>query len=114
MTWFLFARYGTPTLLAFISRQKMPAEMAAVVSPAQTEARWDKTLQKLKAEQGWFQERAQALLEAAALPAFQIIAAAINFCAALFLSSPLFSLPFKSMGDIAETRALLQQIASQA
>jgi len=112
MTWFLFARFGTPTLLAFISRQKMADEMAAVVSPAQTEARWDQALQKLKSEQGWFQERAQILFTAAVLPAFQLIAAAINFCVALFLSAPLFSLPFKSMDDIAETKALLAQMAS--
>jgi len=111
MTWFLFARYGTPTLLAFISRQRVEeSAQPGATKAAPMENRWEKALQRLKQEQGWFQEKAQTLLEAAILPAFQIIAAGINFCMLLFLSRPLFNLPFKNLAEVGETKALLQQV----
>ena len=37
----------------------------------------------------------------------KVIAAAINFCTVLFVSRPLFSLPFKSLAEVKETRSLL-------
>jgi len=110
MTWFLFARYGTPTLLAFIARQRLAEEVIGPTASLPVESRWEKALQKLKEEHLWFQERAQGLLEAAILPAFQVFAAAINFCVLLFLSKPLFNLPFKNLGEVGETKALLHQI----
>lgn len=109
MTWFLFARYGTPTLLAFISRERLPEEIRKEVAARPPEKRWDTAIIRLKQEQDWFRDRAQSLLEAAILPVFQVIAAGINFCMLLFLSQPLFSLPFKNLAEVGETKQLLQQ-----
>lgn len=110
MTWFLFARYGTPTLLAFIERKRMAEEVVGPQAHVPVESRWEKALHKLKEEHHWFQERAQSLLEAAVLPAFQVFAAAINFCVLLFISKHLFNLPFKNLAEVGETKTLLQQI----
>jgi len=113
MVWFLFARYGTPTLLAIIARQRLVVEAADQVSPAAAEERWGMVVDKLKRDQDWFQQRAQALLEAAILPSFQMIAAGLNFPIALFMGEPLFSLPFKSLADVEETKALLQRLSAK-
>ncbi|MBI4376442.1 MAG: hypothetical protein HY549_08330 [Elusimicrobia bacterium] len=116
MTWFLFGRYGTPTLLALISRQRLPeeAKAAATASASQAEHRWDRVFSKIKGEQNWFHERGQALLEAAVLPSFQVIAAGLNFCVVLLVSQPIFSLPFKNLAEVQETKNLVQSIASLA
>jgi hypothetical protein len=113
MVWFLFARYGTPTLLALISRQRLPEEAAeaATASVSASEERWEIMIGKLKAEQTWFQDKAHALVEAAVLPIFQVFAAGLNFAFVLFLSRPLFSLPFKTLTEVGETKTLLRSVA---
>ena len=109
MVWFLFARFGTPTLLALISRQRLPEEQRS--EPAhRPEQRLDEIFRKIKAEQKWFQDQAQALLEAAVLPMFQLIATTLNFAFVLFLSQPLFSVPFKTLNELGETRSLLHTL----
>ncbi|MBI3551429.1 MAG: hypothetical protein HY077_02825 [Elusimicrobia bacterium] len=113
MVWFLFARFGTPTLIAIIARQRLPEEAVAENPVVASEQRWDMVVAKLKAEQDWFSQKSQALLEAAILPSFQLLAAAINFSITLFSGEPLFSLPFKSLSDVQETKALLQQLAGR-
>lgn len=110
MVWFLFARYGTPTLLALIARQRLPEEQQDKDATMRGEERWERVVSKLKKEQNWFQERAYALLEAVTLPAFQVMAATLNFCVVLFTNKPMFNLPFKSLADVGETRVLLEQL----
>lgn len=114
MVWFLFARFGTPMLLALISRQRLPEEAAEVRAEAaeRSEERWEKVIGKIKREQEWFQAQGQALLEALILPPFQLVAASLNFFTALFLSQPIFSLPFKSLAEVGETKALLRSVFS--
>ena len=111
--WFLFARYGTPTMVAIIARQRLPEEQQAMSTTERSEERWDKVVVKLKSEQNWFTQRAQMLIEAATLPIFQIIAAGINFMVVLFTNKPLFNLPFKTLAEVGETKALLQSLSSQ-
>lgn len=111
--WFLFARYGTPTMLAIIARQRLPEEHQEKTVTERSEARWDKVVDKLKNEQGWFTARAQMLIEAATLPIFQVIAAGINFMVVLFTNKPLFNLPFKNLAEVGETKALLQSLSAQ-
>jgi hypothetical protein len=110
MVWFLFGRFGTPTLLAFISRQRLSEEVNSRASVGEAEERWTALSQKIKREQEWFVERANELLEAAVLPVFQVIAAALNFCTVLILSKPLFNLPFRNLAEIKETKTLLQTV----
>ncbi|HAM35372.1 MAG TPA: hypothetical protein DEB40_10170 [Elusimicrobia bacterium] len=113
MVWFLFGRFGTPTLLAMISRQRLPDEVASESAAVQniSDQHWERVLQRLKRDQEWFYQRAQALLEAAILPAFQVVAAGINFCVVLLLSRPAFNLPFKNLAEVGETKAILQSLA---
>jgi len=112
VVWFLFARFGTPTLLALISRQRLTEEVRTKESADEADQRWGALTQKIKTEQQWFVEQANRLLEAAVLPVFQVIAAGLNFCTALFMARTLFSLPFKSLAEVKETRSLLQSLSA--
>jgi hypothetical protein len=100
MSWFLFGRFGTPALLAILSRQTIAHEGArAVVSPVQPEM-WRAPVNALKAETEWFHAEAKRMFELLTLPVLQLLAAAINFAVVGVQSRPMFSLPFKSLDDI--------------
>jgi hypothetical protein len=109
MTWFLFARYGTPPLLSFISRQPMAATEGPPVVPEQMPVAgwWRAPLADFKSEIGWLHERSDELVEYLALPALHLLAAAINFGMVVMTDRPLFSLPFKGLKDVLETREAL-------
>lgn len=108
MTWFLFGQFGTPPLLAFISRQPMVEEgQAAPVVPEEPVAWWKGPIQDFKAEIGWLHERGNEFLEYLALPALQVLAAGLNFSLTLVASRPIFSLPFKSLREVMDTREIL-------
>jgi hypothetical protein len=109
MTWFLFGQFGTPPLLAFISRQPMEhAEGAeAVPLPAETAVWWQAPIEDFKREIGWLHEKSNELLEYLSLPALQVLAAVLNFAMILVASHPVFSLPFKSLKEILEPQAIL-------
>lgn len=108
MVWFLFGRFGTPTLLAVISRQRLSSEDVDDKPSTVAEVRWSVVVDKIKSEQDWFHKKGEDLMAAAVLPVFQIVAAALNFCFVLFLSRPLFSLPFHSLDEIKDTKLLLK------
>ncbi|HWL38770.1 MAG TPA: hypothetical protein VNO75_00915 [Gemmatimonadaceae bacterium] len=101
MSWFLFGRYGTPALLAILSRQTISHEDAPriVASPVQPDL-WRAPVNALKAETAWFHEEAKRMFELLSLPVLQLLAAAINFAVVTVQSRPMFSLPFKSLEDI--------------
>ncbi len=101
MTWFLFGRYGTPALLAILSRQTISQEDGPriVASPVQPEL-WRAPVNALKAETAWFHEEAKRMFELLSLPVLQMLAAAINFAVVAVQSRPMFSLPFRSLEDI--------------
>jgi hypothetical protein len=101
MSWFLFGRFGTPALLAILSRQTIPQEEGARItaSPVQPEL-WRAPVNALKAETAWFHEEAKRMFELLSLPVLQLLAAAINFAVVAVQSRPMFSLPFKSLEDI--------------
>ncbi len=110
MTWFLFGQYGTPPLLAFISRrpmveQNLGGEIAPVV--AEVPVWWRAPLDDFKREVGWLHEKAQELMEYLMLPILHVAAALLNFAMILVTAKPVFSIPFKSLKDIVETRELL-------
>ena len=116
MTWFLFGRYGTPPLLAFISRQPMETQDArGVVMPqaAAPAAWWRAPLEDFKREIGWLHERGDQLLEYLALPVLHLIAAALNFGMVLLTGRPLFSLPFRGLKEALETREVLAGLQLQ-
>jgi len=101
MSWFLFGRFGTPALLAILSRQTISHESGAriVASPVEPEL-WRAPVNALKAETAWFHEEAKRMFELLSLPVLQLLAAAINFAVVAVQSRPMFSLPFRSLEDI--------------
>lgn len=100
MSWFLFGRFGTPALLAILSRETISQDGARpVASPVQPEM-WRAPVNALKAESAWFHEEAKRMFELLSLPVLQLLAAAINFAVVAVQSRPMFSLPFKSLEDI--------------
>jgi len=115
MTWFLFARYGTPTLLAMISGLGMPepketpAVPAAATPDPSVVSSWIKEMiGQLKADIGWFHSTGMQFLEAYVLPPLQVVAATINFFMLLFASRHLFQLPLTTLHAFMETGELLK------
>jgi hypothetical protein len=101
MTWFLFGRYGTPAVLAVLSRETLTyAEDAEPSRPPQQIAPFREAVAALKAEIEWFRAEARTLFELITLPVFQLLAAAINFLVVLVRGEPVFSLPFRSLDDV--------------
>ncbi|MGH7277601.1 MAG: hypothetical protein ACREJG_02845 [Candidatus Rokuibacteriota bacterium] len=117
MTWFLFGQFGTPPLLAFISRQPMAeAEDHHVATTVATSpgAWWRAPLEDFKREIGWLHERSDELVEYLALPVLHLLAAGLNFGMVLFTGRPVFSLPFKGVKEVMDTRDLLASMQLQA
>jgi len=101
MSWFLFGRFGTPALLAVLSRQAVSMEGAKrPIERAVEPGLWREPVNALKAETAWFHEEAKRMFELLSLPVLQLLAAAINFAVVTIKSRPMFSLPFKSLEDI--------------
>ncbi len=109
MTWFLFARYGTPPLLAFIARQPIAGSEAAgpVAAVAGPGAWWRAPLEEFKREITWLHDKSDEVLEYFALPVLHLLAAALNFATILIVARPVFSLPFRALKEVTETRDLL-------
>src|SRR5436309_2089899 len=107
MTWFLFGQYGTPPLLAVISRQPMETPEGRPVKVASEPAWWREPLADFKKEIGWLHEKSEELLEYLGLPVLHLFAAALNFGMVLATARPVFNLPFKSLKEMMEAREAL-------
>jgi hypothetical protein len=111
MTWFLFGQYGTPPLLAIISRRPMSADVLAggIASPSQSVVApwWRTPIEELKKELAFLHQRATEVLEYLTLPVIHVIAAALNFAMILVASRPVFSIPFQSLHEVFATRQLM-------
>lgn len=108
MTWFLFGQYGTPIVLAFISRQPMEAGGKGLSEVPGIVVRWWRApLDDFKTEIEWLHEKATELVEYLTLPVLHVVGAALNFAMILLMSKPVFNLPFKSLKEALELRALL-------
>ena len=111
MTWFLFGQYGTPPLLALISRR--PVEQPAggtreyVPEAADLSRWWQRPIQDFKNEIDWLHRKFNELLEFLTLPILQVLAAILNFCMILLTARPVFNLPFKALKDVMDTREIL-------
>lgn len=116
MTWFLFGQYGTPPLLAFISRRPMHQLVAAEgvnQLPVEPPVWWHAPLEDFKREIGWLHDKASELMEYLMLPVLHVAAALLNFSMILVTGRPVFSIPFKSLKDVIETRELLPTVRWQ-
>ncbi|HKI94632.1 MAG TPA: hypothetical protein VJ992_05020 [Gemmatimonadales bacterium] len=113
MTWFLFGRYGTPALLAVLSRETLTeAETAAVMPPPPQPAVFKDAVDALKAETQWFKQEGKHLFELLSLPVLQLLAAAVNFPAVAVRSQPVFTLPFKSLSEVQAATPFAEPISS--
>jgi len=111
MTWFLFARYGTPTLLAIISATGVKEPSGGARPSQEAVSSWTKEMiSQVKADIGWFQTTGTQLLEAYILPPLQIVAGTINFFMLLIAGRHLFQLPLKSLDALMETGELLKLV----
>jgi hypothetical protein len=115
MTWFLFGQYGTPPLLAFISRRPLAAAETGEALPAPSEAPvgWRFPIEEFKREIGWLHEKGDQLIEYFTLPFLHVLAAALNFALILVASRPAFSLPFRNLKEVMETREILSAMHLQ-
>ena len=113
MTWFLFGQFGTPPLLSFISRrpmQQMTGEGAATPIPVEPPHWWRAPVDDFKREIGWLHEKATELMEYFLLPIFNVVGAALNFGMILVAGRPVFSIPFKTLKNVVETRELIPSV----
>jgi hypothetical protein len=106
MSWFLFGRFGTPALLAILSRQTLgghessgqSAHRAAANAPSND--LWRAPIEALKAETNFFHGEAKRMFELLTLPVLQLLAVALNFAVVTVQSRPLFTLPFHKLEDM--------------
>src|SRR6266403_330018 len=114
MTWFLFGQYGTPPMLAFISRRPMVDEGRARPANAMPAPPWwRQPVAELKQEIEWLHAKSEELVDYLVLPVLQIAAAALNFGMVLVASRQVFSLPFKDRTEITQTWHILQTLHMQ-
>jgi len=117
MTWFLFGQFGTPLLLAFISRQDVMSSSGSAVpapKPAPEPNWWRAPMQEFKAEIGWLHEKSDEILEYLTLPVLHVLAAAINFSLILVAARTIFNLPFKNLKEVMGTRDALASVEIRA
>ena len=100
MSWFLFGRFGTPALIAILSRENMEHGKVTSVKHQEAPELWRAPIEALKAETKWFHEEARRMFELLSLPVLQLFAAALNFAVVTVQSRPMFQLPFKSLDDV--------------
>jgi hypothetical protein len=115
MTWFLFGQFGTPPLLAFISRQPLPQAEGPAPEPPEPEqaSPWRELIQDFKQEADWLHAKSQEILEYLALPFLHVLAAALNFAMVLVAGNPVIALPLKSLKDIMDTREIARSVRLQ-
>src|SRR5437762_6516626 len=108
MSWFLFGRFGTPALMAILSRQAVQHEASGrPIERAVEPGLWREPVNALKAETAWFHEEAKRMFELLSLPVLQLLAAAINFAVVGIKSRPMFALPFKHLEDVLNATPLV-------
>jgi hypothetical protein len=115
MTWFLFGQYGTPPLLAFISRRPMvdDGHHRAASNAPEPPPWWRQPVAELKKEIEWLHAKGEELVDYLVMPVLQIAAAALNFGMVLVASRQVFSLPFKERSEITQTWQILQNLHMQ-
>jgi len=106
MTWFLFGRYGTPALLAVLSRETLTQDAgAAPLPPAVETGVFRDAVRAFQEESAWFKREATYLFQLLSLPILQLFAAAVNFSVVIFRAEPVFALPFRELDDVLEVVA---------
>lgn len=114
LSWFLFASYGTPTIMAVIQGKGLDIEAVPVKQNSIASQDAAGTLiDSIKKDADWVEEKGQVLLASFMLPPLQVIAAGINFCTLLVSGSYLFDLPFRKLEDIKTSGFLIEAVAKR-
>lgn len=116
LSWFLFAAYGTPTIMSIIQGKGVDVKGKKKSSAKTEKMSWDFSngfMEKLKDDADWVQEKGQELLAAFMLPPLQVVAAAINFLTLLVNGAHLFELPFKKLDDIKPSNVLVETLSEK-
>ncbi|MBD3617053.1 MAG: hypothetical protein HUJ22_10830 [Gracilimonas sp.] len=108
LSWFLFASYGTPTIMAIIqgkgiegAKSKEPSEASKKLSAQIFDT--DEYMNGIKENIDWVQQKGDELIEAFMLPPLQLVASAINFCTLLVAGKHMFDLPLTDMESLKKT-----------
>jgi hypothetical protein len=113
LTWFLFGQYGTPSLMAFLSRRPLTVEGKPSPAAAARGSWWEGPVEDFRRETEWLHAASDRMLEYLALPVLHVAAAAVNFAMVLIASRHVFNLPFKGLGEIPESRSILSGLHLQ-
>ena len=119
LSWFLFASYGTPTILSVIRGEGLKIKSRAKTEKAGEQDVRDafdfssEFMDSIKKDVDWVQEKGEVLVEAFMLPPLQVIAGALNFFTLLVSSTHLFDLPFKSLDDIKQSKVLIETLSKK-
>ncbi|MDZ7808495.1 MAG: hypothetical protein U5K71_15485 [Gracilimonas sp.] len=104
LSWFLFASYGTPTIMAVIQGkglQQGKEKKSGVSQKLSTQIfDTDEYMNSIKENIDWVQEKGEELIEAFMLPPLQLVASAINFCTLLVANQHMFELPLQDMESL--------------
>lgn len=119
LSWFLFASYGTPTIMAIIQGKGVELKSSKTKKSDEElpESEWKISngfMEAIKNDVEWVQDKGEELLAAFMLPPLQVIAGAINFLTLLVSGTHLFDLPFKSMDDIKESNVLIETLSKRS
>lgn len=111
-TWFLFAKYGTPTLLNLISREDINLITSDQQKfPIGKTSSWIKSLTKeVQSEINWFSDKGTEMTNAFLLPPIQILAVMTNLAMHTLTAKNLFNLPVKSLDEIKDSSELLEEL----
>lgn len=116
MTWFLFGRFGTPPLVAVVSRTPPESHPPSVPARGSEERLPDLTrpIREIPEETEWLRGRAEELGAALTLPVMQALAALLNFATIVLTARPVFDLPLGSVREILNTTEILAVVRSTA
>jgi hypothetical protein len=106
MTWFLFGRFGTPALIAVLSRETIAQATGAPEAPMVPGRVFQDAVGALKDEVNWFKKEARHVFELLSLPVLQLVAAAVNFVVVLVRAQPVFRLPFRELEEVLAATSL--------
>lgn len=96
LAWFLFGQYGTPALLAVISRQAIAApELGTRVR----EPAWWPILLREFERHDWLQGKRDELVAYLGAPILRLLAATLNFPMVLVSAQPILSLPVPGLKE---------------
>lgn len=120
LSWFLFASYGTPTIMSVIRGEGLKIKSRAKTEKAGEKDEKDafdfssEFMDSIKKDVDWVQEKGEVLVESFMLPPLQVIAGALNFFTLLVSSTHLFDLPFKSLDDIKQSKVLIETLSHKS